>query len=135
MRNIRENLFWAFIYNLIGIPIAAGVFASQGLTLSPMIAAAAMSLSSFSVVSNALRLRFFKPKLETDADAAPLAAAQPAEPSHKEKQMALKALPGIDAVEVSLKKQEARVDADLFVTDDMLRATVEGAGFKVTGIE
>lgn len=58
MRNIRENLFWAFIYNLIGIPIAAGVFASQGLTLSPMIAAAAMSLSSFSVVSNALRLRF-----------------------------------------------------------------------------
>lgn len=59
MRNIRENLFWAFIYNLIGIPIAAGVFASQGLTLSPMIAAAAMSLSSFSVVSNALRLRFF----------------------------------------------------------------------------
>lgn len=156
MRNIRENLFWAFIYNLIGIPIAAGVFASQGLTLSPMIAAAAMSLSSFSVVSNALRLRFFKPKLETDADAAPLAAAQPAEPSHKEKQMAqkiihiegmhcghctqsvekaLKALPGIDAVEVNLKKQEARVDADLFVTDDMLRATVEGAGFKVTGIE
>lgn len=156
MRNIRENLFWAFIYNLIGIPIAAGVFASQGLTLSPMIAAAAMSLSSFSVVSNALRLRFFKPKLETDADAAPLAAPQPAEPSHKEKQMAqknihiegmhcghctqsvekaLKALPGIDAVEVSLKEQEARVDADLFVTDDMLRATVEGAGFKVTGIE
>ena len=156
MRNIRENLFWAFIYNLIGIPIAAGVFASQGLTLSPMIAAAAMRLSSFSVVSNALRLRFFKPKLETDADAAPLAAAQPAEPSHKEKQMAqkiihiegmhcghctqsvekaLKALPGIDAVEVSLKAQEARVDADLFVTDDMLRATVEGAGFKVTGIE
>ena len=64
MRNIRENLFWAFIYNLIGIPIAAGVFASQGLTLSPMIAAAAMSLSSFSVVSNALRLRFLSLSLK-----------------------------------------------------------------------
>lgn len=64
MRNIRENLFWAFIYNLIGIPIAAGVFASQGLSLSPMIAAAAMSLSSFSVVSNALRLRFLSLSLK-----------------------------------------------------------------------
>ena len=157
IRNIKQNLFWAFFYNCIGIPLAAGVlYPSFGIRLNPMFGAAAMSLSSFSVVSNALRLRFFKPKLETDADAAPLAAAQPAEPSHKEKQMAqkiihiegmhcghctqsvekaLKALPGIDAVEVSLKEQEARVDADLFVTDDMLRATVEGAGFKVTGIE
>lgn len=56
LRNIHENLFWAFIYNIIGIPLAAGCFVHFGLTLNPMFAAAAMSLSSFCVVSNALRL-------------------------------------------------------------------------------
>ena len=59
LRNIHENLFWAFIYNIIGIPLAAGVFISLGLTLNPMFGAAAMSLSSFCVVSNALRLNLF----------------------------------------------------------------------------
>ena len=59
IRNIRENLFWAFIYNIIGIPLAAGVFIPFGLTLNPMFGAAAMSLSSFCVVSNALRLNLF----------------------------------------------------------------------------
>ena len=58
LRNIHENLFWAFIYNIIGIPLAAGVWVHFGLTLNPMFGAAAMSLSSFSVVSNALRLNF-----------------------------------------------------------------------------
>ena len=60
LRNIHENLFWAFIYNVIGIPLAAGIFIPLGLTLNPMFGAAAMSLSSFCVVSNALRLNFAK---------------------------------------------------------------------------
>ena len=60
LRNIHENLFWAFIYNVIGIPLAAGCFVKLGLTLNPMFGAAAMSLSSFCVVSNALRLNLFK---------------------------------------------------------------------------
>ncbi|WP_298068362.1 heavy metal translocating P-type ATPase [uncultured Mailhella sp.] len=63
MRNIRENLFWAFFYNAVGIPVAAGaLYSTFGLLLNPMIGAAAMSFSSVSVVSNALRLRFFQPK-------------------------------------------------------------------------
>ena len=62
IRNIRENLGWAFGYNIIGIPIAAGLLAPLGILLNPMIAAAAMSLSSVSVVSNALRLKWFRPR-------------------------------------------------------------------------
>ena len=61
LRNIHENLFWAFIYNIIGIPLAAGVFVGLGLTLNPMFGAAAMSLSSFCVVTNALRLNLCNP--------------------------------------------------------------------------
>lgn len=71
IRNIRQNLFWAFFYNCLGIPIAAGVlYLPFGLTLSPMLGAAAMSLSSVFVVTNALRLRFFRPKSVPAAEAA-----------------------------------------------------------------
>lgn len=62
LKNIRENLFWAFIYNIIGIPLAAGVFSSLGINLTPMFGAMAMSLSSFCVVSNALRINLFDMK-------------------------------------------------------------------------
>ena len=79
LRNIHENLFWAFIYNIIGIPLAAGVFIPFGLTLNPMFGAAAMSLSSFCVVSNALRLNLFDLH-SIKHDRKPKSAALPAAP-------------------------------------------------------
>ena len=154
MRNIRQNLFWAFIYNTIGIPVAAGVFfPAFGLTLNPMIAAADMSLSSVSVVSNALRLRLFKPFHRAPVAGATAEAA--AHTQEKGKIMdkvihiegmhcghctksvtdALSALPGVKMVMVSLEKKLAAVSVEESVADDMLKAVVEGAGFKVTGIE
>ena len=90
LRNIHENLFWAFIYNTLGIPLAAGVFIPFGLTLNPMFGAAAMSLSSFCVVSNALRLNLFdvhstkRDRRPKDAASLPAAPAQPAAVENKE---------------------------------------------------
>ena len=78
LRNIHENLFWAFIYNIIGIPLAAGVFIPLGLTLNPMFGAAAMSLSSFCVVSNALRLNLFDVHSTKHDHKAKLSAQSPA---------------------------------------------------------
>ena len=151
MKNIRMNLFWAFFYNAVGIPVAAGVFYPVfGLMLNPMIAAAAMSMSSVSVVSNALRLRFFKPQIEVHQSAD--TAEQPSTRSlimekliHIEGmhcghctgavEKALKALPGVESVEMSLKEGTARVKVADTLSDVMLSAVVTGAGFKVTGIE
>ena len=90
LRNIHENLFWAFIYNVIGIPLAAGVFIPFGLTLNPMFGAAAMSLSSFCVVSNALRLNLFdlhstkRDHAPKNASSLPAAMTQPAAVENKE---------------------------------------------------
>ena len=90
LRNIHENLFWAFIYNIIGIPLAAGVFIPFGLTLNPMFGAAAMSLSSFCVVSNALRLNLFdlhstkRDHAPKNASSLPAALTQPAAVENKE---------------------------------------------------
>ena len=90
LRNIHENLFWAFIYNIIGIPLAAGVFIPLGLTLNPMFGAAAMSLSSFCVVSNALRLNLFdlrstKHDHKTGTSSLPAVLMQPAEDENNNK--------------------------------------------------
>ncbi len=160
MRNIRQNLFWAFFYNIIGIPVAAGVFYGLwGLTLNPMIAAAAMSLSSVSVVSNALRLRFFVPRhtpltavRETKDAASPSEAHQTSKRSRTMKKTihiegmscghctgsvdkALKGLAGVSEVNVDLKDKAATLEAADGVSDELLKKTVTDLGFTVTGIE
>ena len=152
IRNIRENLFWAFIYNAIGIPVAAGIlYPALGLTLNPMIAAAAMSLSSVCVVTNALRLRLWK------GPVCPVTEGKTTKENQTEKQeetgmnrtltiegmmcahcaahveSALNALPGV-STHVDLEKKTAAVTAGPEVTDDMLRKAVKDAGYKVTAI-
>ena len=152
IRNIRENLFWAFIYNAIGIPVAAGIlYPALGLTLNPMIAAAAMSLSSVCVVTNALRLRLWK------GPVCPVTEEKTTKENQTEKQeetgmnrtltiegmmcahcaahveSALNALSGVSA-HVDLEEKTAAVTAGPEVTDDMLRKAVKDAGYKVTAI-
>ena len=146
IRNIRQNLFWAFFYNTIGIPVAAGIlYPAFGITLNPMIAAAAMSLSSVCVVSNALRLRRFRAE-----------KIQIQEPTteHKEEtvmtktmtiegmmcthcsgrvEKVLNAMEGVSAT-VDLQAKTATVTCDASVTDEALRKTVEDAGYEVISI-
>ena len=146
IRNIRENLFWAFIYNAIGIPVAAGVlYPALGVTLNPMIAAAAMSLSSVCVVTNALRLRLWKgsvcPKAETetmqkeDTGMERTLTIEGMMCAHCSGRVesALNELAGVTA-RVDLEKKTATVTAGAEVSDDALRKAVEDAGYKVTGI-
>lgn len=157
LRNIKQNLFWAFFYNSIGIPMAAGVlYPALHLTLNPMLAAAAMSLSSVCVVSNALRLRGWKPPVFPDqpAPTAPLPESAVFQSQGKEEntvnktihidgmmcthctgrvEKALNDLPGVEAT-VDLDSKSAAVTCTPDVSDDTLRQAVEDAGYHVTGI-
>ena len=148
MRNIRQNLFWAFFYNCIGIPIAAGVlWLPLHIGLSPMIGAAAMSLSSVCVVSNALRLKFFqstpKPAVEPDQYfVLPKEEAKMKKVIKIEGMMcehcvahvkkALEVFPGV-AVEVDLKSGTATLQGDVIPDEAKLTEAVEQAGYKVVG--
>ena len=151
LRNIKENLFWAFIYNVIGIPIAAGVLiAPLGIQLNPMIGAAAMSLSSVCVVSNALRLNFIKLKPGADK------TKKPETENREENKMktvsmkiegmmcmhcearvksAIEAVAGVDGAVVSHADGTASVTAADSVSPDTLKKAVEGAGYTVISVE
>lgn len=154
IRNIKENLFWAFFYNACGIPLAAGLlYPMFGLKLSPMFGAAAMSLSSLFVVSNALRLRFFhvlkKPEAmlleETVSDKNVVNKEEMKMYTMKIEGMmcphcqaavtkALNALEGVKA-EVNLEKKEAYVEAGADVSKEALTKAVTEAGYEVLSVE
>ena len=153
LRNIHENLFWAFFYNTIGIPLAAGVFIPLGLTLNPMFGAAAMSLSSFCVVTNALRLNLFKLRdasrdhkiRQKDTDFTVSAPGAMRKTLHIEGMMcphcemrvkqALEAVPGVSEAAASHEKGTAVVTLSAQVDNDALRAAVEAQDYKVTAID
>ena len=149
LRNIHENLFWAFIYNGIGIPLAAGLFIKLlGWQLNPMFAAAAMSLSSFSVVTNALRLNFFnmrkaKKYTKTENYKKEITIMTKTlkieglmcEHCEMHTKKALEALDGVTEAKVSQKTGTATVTLAKEVSDEALTAAVTDQGYKVTGIE
>lgn len=156
LRNIHENLFWAFIYNVLGIPLAAGVFISLlGWQLNPMFAAAAMSLSSFCVVTNALRLNLFnirkcrKPRKTVSAKTDIQVTREEGEIMEKtikiegmmchhcemHVQNALEAIEGVSKAEASHEKGEAKVTLTKDVDNETLKKAVEAQEYKVLGIE
>ena len=151
LRNIHENLFWAFFYNVIGIPLAAGCYAHWGLTLNPMFGAAAMSLSSFCVVTNALRLNLCKLyDGGRDHKARETKKRQTQEDSlektiHVEGMMcghcenavktALEKLEGVASAEADHEKGIAQVVLKKEVPNAILKKAVEDEGYQVTNIE
>ena len=140
VRNIRQNLFWAFFYNCVAIPVAAGAFAFAGLSLDPMIGAACMSLSSLFVVTNALRLtRFGKNKQKNEIKENGMKKTMKIEGmmcqhcvAHVTK--ALQAVEGVSAVEVNLKKKTAKLELSEAIADETLAAAVTEAGYEVKKI-
>ncbi len=141
IKNIKENLFWAFAYNTVGIPIAAGVFAFAGINLSPMLGAAAMSLSSFCVVSNALRLNLFKGhKRNIEKEEKIMKKIIKIEGMmcpHCEAHVksALEAIDGVDNAVASHIDGNAIVEMTAEVSDEILKSTVETAGYTVINID
>ncbi len=152
LRNIHENLFWAFFYNTIGIPLAAGLFIPFGLTLNPMFGAAAMSLSSFCVVSNALRLNLFDLRdARKDKPLKTRHSKHSEEVTAMEKTMkiegmmcthcearvkkALEALPEVSTADVSHEKGTAVVTLSGQLADEALKKAVEDQDYKVLGIQ
>ena len=153
LRNIHEDLFWAFFYNAIGIPLAAGVFIPLGLTLNPMFGAAAMSLSSFCVVSNALRLNLFKLR-DARHDHKHVKHSKKHEEKEKNEmektlkitgmmcghcearvKKALEAVEGVAEAKVSHESGAAVVTLNVPVEDAVLKKAVEDQDYKVTAID
>lgn len=146
LRNIHENLFWAFIYNVIGIPLAAGVwYPIFGWKLNPMFGAAAMSLSSFCVVMNALRLNWFKETHTTKQEKETKKMEEMVKTikvngmmcghceAHVKK--SLEALEGVERAEASHEKGHAQVWLTADVSEEALKKAVEDAGYEATEIE
>ncbi len=140
LKNIRENLFWAFVYNCVGIPLAAGVFiAPLGLELNPMFGALAMSLSSVCVVTNALRLKFVdiynnkKTKYMEEKKMEKVLKIEGMMCMHCEAHVkkALEAIDGVEQAVISHEKGTAVITLNKDVTDSVLKAAVEAEGYKV----
>ena len=140
MRNIKQNLFWAFFYNTLGIPLAAGAFYGLlGIKLSPMIGSAAMGLSSVCVVSNALRLRFFKTKYKSGGNGMSkkieiVIDGMMCSHCSGRVEQALNAVEGVSAT-VNLEKKTAYIEAADSVSDDVLKAAVTNAGYTVVSVK
>lgn len=141
LTNIKQNLFWAFVYNTIGIPLAAGAFISLlGWEMNPMFGAAAMSLSSFCVVTNALRLNFFKSKNLSQKENIKMKKVIKIEGlmcPHCEAhaKTALENLGGVTVLDISHKTGIANVELSENVADDALKNAVESQGYKVISVE
>ena len=137
VRNIKQNLFWAFFYNCVAIPVAAGVFAFAGATLNPMIAAACMSLSSLFVVANALRLTRFKEtkrKEENNMKKTLKIEGMMCQRCVAHVTKALQGIEGAASVEVNLKKKTAIVELLQEVENDVFVSIITEAGYEVKKI-